>query len=204
MANLSTKTKANKGEREENHKGVTEDKKITIMKQKTMKVKIKKLHPDAVIPSYAHATYCGMDLTAVSKTFDEYGNVVYGFGLAFEIPEGYAGFIFPRSSNHKSGLLLTNSVGVIDAGFRGEVTAKFATRSWMTQPEKLIERIRYFIKGDYSGRLNSFAVFNERNYDIGDRVAQMVILPYPKVEFVEVDELSDTERGTGGYGSTGK
>lgn len=173
-------------------------------KKADLQVKIKKLHPDAVIPSYAHETDCGMDLTAVSKTFDEYGNVVYGFGLAFEIPEGYAGFIFPRSSNHKSGLLLTNSVGVIDAGYRGEVTAKFATRKWLTQPEKLIERIRYFIKGDYSGRLNSFAVFNERNYEIGDRVAQMVILPYPKVEFVEVDELSDTERGTGGYGSTGK
>jgi dUTP pyrophosphatase len=197
---------------------------ITIMKQLTMKekiaalekaskklnkkadlqVKIKKLHPYAVVPSYAHSTDCGLDLIAVSKTFDEYGNVVYGFGLAFEIPEGYAGFIFPRSSNHKSGLLLTNSVGVIDAGFRGEVTAKFATRKWTTQPEKLIERIRYFIKGDYSGRLNSFAIFNERNYEIGDRVAQMVILPYPKVEFVEVDELSDTERGTGGYGSTGR
>lgn len=173
-------------------------------KQQDLKVRIKKLHPNAVIPTYAHDTDCGLDLTAISKTFDEYGNVVYGFGLAFEIPEGYAGFIFPRSSNHKRGLLLTNSVGVIDAGFRGEVTAKFATRKWLAQPEKLIERIRYFIKGDYSGRLNSFAVFNERNYEIGDRVAQMVILPYPKVEFVEVDELSDTERGTGGYGSTGK
>lgn len=173
-------------------------------KKADLQVKIKKLRPDAVIPSYAHKTDCGLDLTAVSKTFDEYGNVVYGFGLAFEIPEGYAGFIFPRSSNHKSGLLLTNSVGVIDAGFRGEITAKFATRKWITQPEKLIERIRYFIKGDYSGRLNSFAIFNERNYEYGDRVAQMVILPYPKVEFVEVDELSDTERGTGGYGSTGK
>lgn len=173
-------------------------------KQQDLKVRIKKLHPNAVIPTYAHDTDCGLDLTAISKTFDECGNVVYGFGLAFEIPEGYAGFIFPRSSNHKRGLLLTNSVGVIDAGYRGEVTAKFATRKWLTQPEKLIERIRYFIKGDYSGRLNSFAVFNERNYEIGDRVAQMVILPYPKVEFVEVDELSDTERGTGGYGSTGK
>ena len=173
-------------------------------KQQDLKVRIKKLHFRAVIPSYAHDTDCGLDLTAVSKTFDEYGNVVYGFGLAFEIPEGYAGFIFPRSGNHKSGLLLTNCVGIVDSGYRGEVTAKFATRKWLAQPEKLIERIRYFIKGDYSGRLNSFAVFNERNYEIGDRVAQMVILPYPKVEFVEVDELSDTERGTGGYGSTGK
>ena len=173
-------------------------------KQQDLKVRIKRLHPNSVIPTYAHSTDCGLDLTAVSKTFDEYGNVVYGFGLAFEIPEGYAGFIFPRSSNHKSGLLLTNSVGVIDAGYRGEVTAKFATRKWITQPEKLIDRIRYFIKGDYSGKLNTQAVFNKRNYEIGDRVAQMVILPYPKVEFVEADELSDTERGTGGYGSTGK
>lgn len=173
-------------------------------KQQDLKVRIKKLHPYAVIPTYAHDTDCGLDLTAVSKTFDEYGNVVYGFGLAFEIPEGYAGFIFPRSSNHKSGLLLTNCVGIVDSGYRGEVTAKFATRKWLTQPEKLIERIRYFIKGDYSGRLNTFAVFNERNYEIGDRVAQMVILPYPKVTFEEANELSETDRADGGYGSTGK
>ena len=176
------------------------------MKQKTLKVKIKKLHPDAVVPSYAHSTDCGLDLTAVSKTFDEYGNVVYGFGLAFEIPEGYAGFIFPRSSNHKSGLLLTNSVGVIDAGFRGEVTAKFATRITTSLPRTFWRRLKCFftckIKG-YSTRIWCNFPENE-NYNIGDRVAQMVILPYPKVEFVEVDELSETERGTGGYGSTGK
>ena len=157
------------------------------MKQETLTVKIKKLHPDAVVPTYAHETDCGMDLTAVSENFDKYGNVVYGFGLAFEIPEGYAGFIFPRSSNHKKGLLLTNSVGVIDSGFRGEVTAKFASRKFIS----------------YEGVVKpTFYVYD--TYNIGDRVAQMVILPYPKVEFVEVDELSDTERGTGGYGSTGK
>lgn len=162
------------------------------MKQETMKVNIKKLHPDAVVPSYAHSTDCGLDLTAVSRTFDEYGNVVYGFGLAFEIPEGYAGFIFPRSSNHKSGLLLTNSVGVIDAGYRGEVTAKFVTQlNYPTYEDENKSRIRH--------------IYDENKiYNIGDRVAQMVILPYPKVEFVEVDELSETERGTGGYGSTGK
>lgn len=178
------------------------------MKQEQLKVKIKKLHKDAVIPSYAHSTDCGLDLTAVSKTFDEYGNVVYGFGLAFEIPEGYAGFIFPRSSNHKSGLLLTNSVGVIDAGFRGEVTAKFASRIKMVRPTKLWDRLRWFwgceMRGSYSN-ITTNDIFNKgTNYNIGDRVAQMVILPYPKVEFVEVDELSETERGTGGYGSTGK
>jgi dUTP pyrophosphatase len=176
------------------------------MKQKTMKVNIKKLHPDAVIPSYAHETDCGMDLTAVSKTFDEYGNVVYGFGLAFEIPEGYAGFIFPRSSNHKSELLLTNSVGVVDSGYRGEVTAKFTTRYSSTQPFRFIDRLKYIFtnkcKNVIISRTNHFN--NSANYNIGDRVAQMVILPYPKVKFVEIDELSDTERGTGGYGSTGK
>jgi dUTP pyrophosphatase len=145
-------------------------------------------------------------LTAVSKTFDEYGNVVYGFGLAFEIPEGYAGFIFPRSSNHKSGLLLTNSVGVIDSSYRGEVTAKFATRSVIAMPRRLWHRLKFIFTCELRGyNTCTWHNFNEdANYNIGDRVAQMVILPYPKVEFVEVDELSDTERGTGGYGSTGK
>lgn len=181
------------------------------MKQKTLKVNIKKLHPDAVTPSYAHSTDCGLDLTAVSKNFDEYGNVVYGFGLAFEIPEGYAGFIFPRSSNHKSGLLLTNCVGIVDAGYRGEVTAKFASRAMLARPRKLVDKIKVFfetkqsLKKELYYSVNISHHFDPRvNYNIGDRVAQMVILPYPKVEFVEVDELSDTERGTGGYGSTGK
>ena len=176
------------------------------MKQKTLKVNIKKLHPNSVIPTYAHDTDCGMDLTAVSKNFDEYGNVVYGFGLAFEIPEGYAGFIFPRSSNHKSGLLLTNSVGIVDSCFRGEVTAKFASRISTSLPKKFFERMIAVLTGNFAGydvtTTNHYC--EGFNYNIGDRVAQMVILPYPKVEFVEVDELSDTERGTGGYGSTGK
>ena len=180
------------------------------MKQKTIKVNIKKLHKDAVIPSYAHSTDCGLDLTAVSKTYDEYGNVVYGFGLAFEIPEGYAGFIFPRSSNHKSGLLLTNSVGVIDSGYRGEVTAKFASRFTMSRPRKFIDKLKMLFETKKSfkatnyNEINTSNCFENINYNVGDRVAQMVILPYPKVEFNEVDELSKTERGKGGYGSTGK
>lgn len=179
-----------------------------VPKQVKMNVGVKKLRKDAVIPSYAHETDCGMDLTAVSKTFDEYGNVVYGFGLAFEIPEGYAGFIFPRSSNHKSGLLLTNSVGVIDAGFRGEVTAKFASRTKLSRPANFWEKLKLLFGSNPEGRnmaVTTNEVWNKDiNYNIGDRVAQIVILPYPKVEFVEVDELSATERGTGGYGSTGK
>lgn len=176
------------------------------MKQEQLKVRIKKLHNDAVVPSYAHNTDCGMDLTAVSKTFDEYGNVVYGFGLAFEIPEGYAGFIFPRSSNHKSGLLLTNCVGIVDAGYRGEVTAKFATRSVCAMPRRFWHRLKFIFNNESRGyETTTWHHFDEdENYDIGDRVAQMVILPYPKVIFEEVDELSETDRGDGGYGSTGK
>ncbi len=175
-------------------------------KKADLQVKIKKLHTDAVVPSYAHSTDCGMDLTAVSKTFDEYGNVVYGFGLAFEIPEGYAGFIFPRSSNHKSGLLLTNCVGIVDSGYRGEVTAKFATRSVSAMPRRFWYRLKFIFTNKSRGyEVTTWHHFSEDvNYNIGDRVAQMVILPYPKVTFEEVDELSDTERGTGGYGSTGK
>ena len=131
-----------------------------------------------------------------------------GFGGLFEIPEGYAGFIFPRSSNHKSGLLLTNSVGILDSCYRGEVTAKFASRTKLSRPAKFWEKLKLLFGSNPEGRnmaVTTNEVWNKDiNYNIGDRVAQMVILPYPKVEFVEVDELSDTERGTGGYGSTGK
>ena len=90
-----------------------------------MEVKIKKLHKDAVIPSYAKPGDAGMDLVAISKVYDKYGNVSYGTGIAIEIPHGYMGLIFPRSSNSKYDLLLTNSVGIIDSGYRGEILLKF-------------------------------------------------------------------------------
>ena len=90
-----------------------------------MKVKIKKIHKNAVIPTYAKDGDAGMDLTATSKSYDKHGNVVYGTGLAFEIPKGFVGLLFPRSSNAKKDLLLSNSVGVLDSGYRGEVMFKF-------------------------------------------------------------------------------
>lgn len=139
-----------------------------------MKVKIKKLDPNAVIPSYAKEGDAGLDLTAVSKTVDDSGNIVYGTGLAFEIPQGYVGLVFPRSSNAKKDLWLTNSVGVIDSGYRGEVIFKYRPVS-----------------------------FKEREYMIGERVGQIIIMPYPYIEFEEADELSETARSDGGYGSTG-
>jgi dUTP pyrophosphatase len=139
-----------------------------------MEVKIKKLSENAVIPQYAKPGDAGMDLVATDRYVDDNGNLVYATGLAFEIPEGYVGLIFPRSSLSKYHLMLTNHVAVIDSGYRGEVVMKF----------KVVDK-------------------ELRIYDIGDRIAQMIILPYPQVHFVETDTLSDTERGTGGYGSTG-
>lgn len=149
-----------------------------------LKVKIKKLHPDAVIPRYAKPDDAGLDLTAVSRTFDANGNVVYGTGLAFEIPEGYYGQVQPRSSLTKLDLQMLNTPAVIDAGYRGEVLIKF-------RPTLAFNREQFPI------------ALNPRIYGIGERIAQMIILPYPQIEFEEVEELSQTERADGGYGSTG-
>lgn len=139
-----------------------------------MEIKIKKLTTNAVIPRYAKAGDAGMDLTATRMWFED-NNVCYGTGLAFEIPEGYVGLLFPRSSNAKKDLLLSNSVGVLDSGYRGEVTFKFRQTSGIATV-----------------------------YEVGDRIGQIIILPYPIIEFKEVEELSETERGDGGYGSSGK
>jgi len=135
-----------------------------------MRVKIKKLHPNAVIPKYAKPGDAGLDLTAIG--IEEKGNhITYHTGLAMEIPQGYVGLLFPRSSVYKTHQMLSNCVGVIDSGYRGEIMMKF-TRA-------------------------------RDQYVIGSKIGQLIIMPYPCIEFEEVDQLSDTERGTGGYGSTG-
>lgn len=143
-----------------------------------MKLRIKRLVPEAVIPKYAKPGDAGLDLTAVSKEYDaEIGCLIYGTGLALEIPEGHVGLIFPRSSVCKTNLSMTNCVGVIDSGYRGEVKAVFAR----TDKKALAD------------------------YNIGDRIGQLLILPYPKVEVVEeLGELSPTDRGDGGFGSSGR
>ena len=143
-----------------------------------MKVNIKKLSENAVIPTYAKHGDAGMDLTATSKSYDEHGNVVYGTGLAFEIPHGYVGLLFPRSSNTKKDLILGNSVGVIDSGYRGEVV------------------FRYKMTCGFIENKEGHA------HEIGDRIGQIIIMPYPQIEFNLVDELSTTDRGIGGFGST--
>ncbi len=149
-----------------------------------MEIKIKKLQKEAVIPFYALNGDAGMDLTAISKKLDDNGNTVYGTGLSFEIPKGYVGLLFPRSSNAKKDLLLSNSVGILDSGYRGEVLFKFKTSN-----------LEYYGADiAYYGGIQS--------YEIGDRIGQIIILPYPEIKFLEVDDLSETERGEGGYGST--
>lgn len=152
-----------------------------------MKVNVKKLDSNAVIPTYAKHGDAGMDLTAVSKEYDEHGNVCYGTGLAFEIPNGFVGLLFPRSSNTKKDLILGNSVGVIDSGYRGEVVFKF----------KKNHRHTY-------NKYDELVMHDIFDYEIGDRIGQIVIMPVPQIEFNVVDDLSTTDRGVGGFGSSGK
>ena len=147
-----------------------------------MKVKIKKLHEDAVIPAYAKEGDAGLDFTAVNISKDNVGNITYHTGLAVAIPDGYVGLLFPRSSISKKQQFLTNCVGVIDSGYRGEIMAKFKP-----------------VMGSYETILE---LFESNEYEIGDRVVQLLIIPYPQIELEEVEELSDTERGYGGFGST--
>ena len=148
-----------------------------------MKVKIKRLAEEAVIPSYAKPGDAGMDLTAISiQITDKY--IQYKTGLSFEIPDGYVGLIFPRSSNSNIDQVMSNCVAVIDSAYRGEILIRFKTVSSILTSYSSIEPTL-------------------KRYGVGDRVAQIIILPYPQIEFEESDELSTTERGVNGFGHTG-
>lgn len=143
-----------------------------------MELKIKRLNDKAIMPIRAHKGDAGLDLTATDITLEqnECGQtvVVYHCGLAVEIPEGYVGLIFPRSSIAKKSMFMTNAVGVIDSGYRGEITAKM------------------HVTTDARPAM----------YIIGERFAQLIIMPLIDVDITEVSELSETERGEGGYGSS--
>ncbi len=154
-----------------------------------MQVKIKKLNPNAVIPTYAKEGDAGMDLVATEILKDTPEQITYGVGIALEIPEGFVGLVFPRSSIRKTGLQLSNSVGVIDSGYRGELQATF---------NKVFGGDRFYDETKLT------EITSNDFYKVGDRIAQIMIIPHPEIEFEEADELSDTERGEGGFGSTGK
>lgn len=138
-------------------------------------MKFKKLHPNAVAPKRMTEGSLGYDLTAISKELDhEYDVFSYGTGLAIEVPENYVGLIFPRSSIYKTNMSLCNAVGVIDRDYQGEITFKFKATDMY------------------------------RNYNVGDRIGQLVLVKCSTPEPEEVyDFFKKTERGTGGYGSTG-
>lgn len=145
-----------------------------------MQVKFKKLHMNAAAPTRATASSAGFDLTALKVEIDVFdkGNILYTVhtGIAVEIPEGYFGLLCARSSVCKTGLILSDGCGVIDSDYRGEVMGKF------------------YLHSDNGGNA----------YEAGERCVQLLILPLPSVEMVEAASLSDTARGVGGYGSTGR
>lgn len=143
-----------------------------------MTLKIKRLSDKAVFPIRAHEGDAGIDLTCVNITqeINEAGQliIVYHTDIAVEIPEGYVGLLFQRSSVANKSIIMTNCVGVIDSGYRGEIMGKFRSTT------DVVPAI----------------------YKPGEKFAQLVIVPYLSVELEESAELSETERGEGGYGST--
>jgi dUTP pyrophosphatase len=144
-----------------------------------MELKFKKLTEQATTPVRAHATDAGIDLTVLSiePVQNECGQLMlrYHTGLAVEIPEGYVGLLFPRSSIYKKSLAMTNSVGVIDSGYRGEIMVVMHTTT------DVVPAI----------------------YKPGDRFCQLVIVPNPVFDVNVVEELNESDRGEGGFGSTG-
>ena len=139
-----------------------------------IEIKFKKLCVEAVMPTKAHQSDAGADLTATSKSWDDEKQCwIYGTGIATEIPEGYVGLVFPRSSIRKYALTQCNCVGVIDSHYRGEIMVSYKP------------------------------IGSGPTYNIGDKIAQFIIMPYPEVIYSEVSELTETDRGEGGHGSTG-
>ena len=145
-----------------------------------MELKFKKLDDKATMPVRAHKGDAGLDLTCTKivpvRNACNQLLLEYHTGLAVEIPEGYTGLLFPRSSVFKTSLIQSNCVGVIDSGYRGEIKAIFRNTTDVIP-----------------------AVFQE-----GERFCQLVVVPIPNIEVVEASELSESDRGENGYGSTGK
>lgn len=143
-----------------------------------MIVYFKKIHPDAVTPTKAHPSDAAFDLVAVSAAWNESMTFMeYGTGICLEIPIGHVGLIFQRSSVSNVSQILSNCVGVIDSGYRGEIKFRF---------KDLINGVP------------------QRRYAVGEKIGQLIILPIPHVEIVESDNLSESDRGNSGFGSTGK
>ena len=160
-----------------------------------MQVKVKLLNENAELPKYAHyGTDMGADIKATSMEYQaDRDRYIYHTGLAFEVPKGFGMLIFPRSSNTKTECYLANSVGILDSSYRGELIFIYKLR---TRREDLFP--------GFDEELACLEMENElAPYKVGDRVGQIVIVPYPVIDYIESEELSETDRGTGGFGSTG-
>lgn len=142
-----------------------------------IRIPLKKLTGTAVVPKYAYAGDAGVDLCATERyVLQPFERVLVSTGIAIELPEGYAGFVLPRSGLAvKHGISIVNAPGLIDSNYRGELKVCLVNLDAQ----------------------NSFVV------EAGDRIAQLVVMPHPVVTFCEVDELNSTERGVGGFGSSG-
>ncbi len=193
-----------------------------------MNVKVKILDDYAKLPVYSTPGSACMDVTCTSieymKKIDTY---IFHTGLAFEIPENHVMLIFPRSSNRKTDFYMPNSVGVLDSDYRGELIITFKERNgyFVENASNVFENLLRTIKNNYTANvddamINNYHLLNHYNqnnkiltkdmdmkpisYQIGDKIAQIMIIPYPKVEFEVVNKLSATKRGEGGFGSTGR
>ena len=184
-----------------------------------IEIKIKKLSENAVIPKYAIDGDVGMDLTAIDVEYDEEKDMyIYHTGISIESPKHYGVLIFPRSSNRNTDAYICNPVPVIDtAVHRGEIMICFKNRDSLDQialKEEMDELLTSLqVYRDPSNAVDEAykAYYKAKEdpmkyapYKVGDRICQMVVIPYPNVLFKETDELSKTERGEKGFGSTGK
>jgi len=166
-------------------------------------LKFKKVDERAVIPFYAHPGDIGMDVVGIDLTYDlEHDMYIYRTGLACEMAPGFAMFCLPQSRNTKTEGYIPNSPGLVDpATYRGEIQFRYKNRDklnvcWLTK--KLYDKFD-FIKA----RIDRYAL-SKAPYAVGERIGQFVIVKVPEVEIIETNELSETSRGTGGFGSTGK
>lgn len=189
-----------------------------------LEIKIKKLDERAVIPTYSHVGDVGMDMTAIDVEYDEEKDMyIYHTGLAFESPFNIGQFLFLRSSNSKKECYLCNHVGIADSAiYRGEIQFRMKNRDsidTIATNEAISQTLNEMSLSNYKEcNLKNFSeiFLNKKNeiynkakkleyapYKVGDRIGQMVFLEYPTVNLIEVDSLSDTERGCGGFGSSG-
>jgi dUTP pyrophosphatase len=156
-----------------------------------MNIQVKKLSEDAVIPAKANATDAGYDIVAIDDgVVSKEGFIQYRTGLSVCPDIGYHIEIFPRSSISKYDLVLANSIGLVDNGYRGEILVRFKAVLRAIAPE--VNNEDYLIVPD---------IYNK--YKKGDKIAQLVIRKTEEANFVIVDTLTESDRGTGGFGSTG-